>query len=161
MFKATSSLSVQIHFFIWCPESLHHPFRHLVSCFVSFWLLEPSSHLRSAFRAITSQYRCSDPSSSHSRFWRSEPSSHLRSAFRAMFCFIRHLELYLRSAFGSTSSFGVQSHCISFVSTFRATSSFCVQDHYLFISVLSRGFSSTLRVFMYISHSIHHHFPPF
>ncbi|RVW21924.1 Retrovirus-related Pol polyprotein from transposon 17.6 [Vitis vinifera] len=54
----------------------------------------PSSHLRSAFKAITHQYQCLELSSSYFQFRHSEPLSLLNLTFRVIF------------------SFGVQSHYI-------------------------------------------------
>ena len=112
VFRATSSLSVQIHFFIWCPESLHHPFRHLVSCFVSFWRSEPSSHLRSAFRAIIVFSA-----------WCSESSSSLPSLTFLVACPVLAFRAII------ASSFGVQSHVLLY-SAFRAISSFGIRIHF-------------------------------
>ena len=91
------------HFLVW-RSWLHSLFRRSKS----------SSHLRSAFRAIiiTSQYRCSEPSSSHFQFRRSEPCFHSYMEFRAIVYFrfgVQSNDLFL---------FGVQSHI--FVLTFRA-----------------------------------------
>ena len=144
MFKATSSLSVQIHFFIWCPESLHHPFRHLVSCFVSFWLLEPSSHLRSAFRAIiVFSAWCSESSSSlpSLTFLVAFPVLAFRAIIASSFGVQSHhfsvsvfrsiLVAFPILAFRAiiTSSFGVQSHVLLY-SAFRAISSFGIRIHF-------------------------------
>ena len=64
------------HFLVWRSD-LRSRFRRS----------EPSSHLRSAFRAIviTSQYRCLESSSSHFRFWHSTSSSLPRLTFKVAF----------------------------------------------------------------------------
>ena len=98
---------------------------------------KPSSHLRSAFRAITHQYQCSELSLSYFQFRRSKPSLLLLSLmFRVVFSsgvqshYVIHSDVWshvlLRSAFRAIVHFrfGVQSHCILFVSAFRVTSSF-------------------------------------
>ena len=96
---------------------------------------EPLHIIRSAFRAIiiTSQYRCPESSSSHSRFRRPEPPSHLRSAFRAITHQYQCSELsssyfQFRRSEPSLISISVQSHphCIF---------SFDVQSHHYRFSV--------------------------
>ena len=100
---------------------------------------------------ITSQYRCSKSSSSHSRFRRSKPLLHLRSAFRAIVITFQYRcsepssshsrfwcsepSPHLRSAFRAiTSQFGVQSHHRSQFWRSEPSSlfSFGVQSHHYF-----------------------------
>ena len=101
---------VQIHHHIFVRRSeppFIHGLRHSES---------PCHTFSSAFRAITSQYQRSKPSSSHFQFWRSEPSSFSVLAFRAFIVL----------------SFGVQSHHRFSVLAFKAIIilSFGVQTHH-------------------------------
>ena len=111
-------------------SQLHSTFRAITSFIPVFramfcFLRHSESHLCSTFRAIA-----------YSSFQRSGP--HLLSAFSI---FIWHSDPHLHLAFRSTSSFGVQSHCL------------------FLLRVQSRGFSSTLKVLVPIFRSIHHLFP--
>ena len=85
----------------------------------------------------------------HHSFWRLEPCF-------ASFGVQSHCPLSIRCSEPlHIVRFSVQSHI--FISTFRTIICFF---YYLF-SVPNRGFSSTLKVLMYIFRSIHHYFPPF
>ena len=98
---------------------------------------EPSSHLCSAFRAIviTSQYRCSEPSSSHFWFQRSEPSLSLldfdvQSHYHSSVWRSESYPQFLRSESSLLPSltFGVAFSVLAFRAI--VSFSFDVQSHY-------------------------------
>ena len=116
----------------------------------------PCHAFSSVFRAITSQYQRSKPSSSHFQFWRSEPSlshSRFRRSKPSPLPSLTFMVAFPISAFRAiiiTSQFGVQSHhrsqfrrsepSSSLLSFWRSESSsllsFGIQSHHCF-SVLA------------------------
>ena len=133
--------NVQCHIFSFGVQS-HH-------CHVSrFQCSEPSSHLCSAFRAITHQYQCSELSLSHSQFRRAEPPSFPSLTFRVAF---------LVSVFRAiiTSSFGVQSHHSS-VSMFRAI--LVVFSVSAFRAIITPQFDVQSHILVRRSKPLHHSF---